>query len=92
MYYDADDCEFKDYDIDDYYYDDYYDDYEIIQTNAMVKIIENEGPEMQYLSEFPSPYGRYIAIDAEFTGLNEKEDQLLELAEKEVKNLCFNRK
>ena len=91
MYYDADDYEFKDYDIDDYYYDDYYDD-EIIQTNVMVKIIENEGPEMQYLSEFPSTYGRYIIIDAEFTGLDEKEDQLLELAANEVKNLCFNRK
>ena len=40
---------------------------------------------MQYLSEFPSLYGRYVAIDAEFTGLDEKEDQLLELAACEIK-------
>ena len=54
--------------------------------NKMVQQIKKEGPDMQYLSEFPSQYGRYVAIDAELTGLDEKEDQLLELAACEIKN------
>lgn len=54
--------------------------------NPMIKTLKSEGPEMAYLSEFPSPYGRYIAIDGEFTGLDEKEDQLLELAACEIYN------
>ena len=68
----------------DYFDDDIDDFYE--PRNKMIKILKEEGLEMQYLSEFPSPYGRYVAIDAEFTGLDEKEDQLLELAAYEVKN------
>ena len=70
---------------------DYVDDYESIDydyepKNKMVKTIKEEGPEFQYLSEFPSHLGRYIAIDGEFTGLNENEDQLLELAACEIFN------
>ena len=80
MYYDSDDGEFHDYDVDDGY-----DDYIPESKNKMVQMIKNEGPEMQYLSEFPSLYGRYVVIDAEFTGLDEKEDQLLELAACEIK-------
>ena len=67
-------------------YDDFNDDNFHEPKNKMIKIIKEEGPEMEYLSEFPSPHGRYIAIDAEFTGLDEKEDQLLELAAYEVYN------
>ena len=67
---------------DDGFDDDFYDE----PSNPMIKTIKNEGPEMSYLSEFPSTIGRYIAIDAEFTGLDEKEDQLLELAACEVYN------
>ena len=60
----------------------------------MAKLIKNEGPEMQYLSEIPisSHFGRYVAIDAEFTGLDEKTDQLLELAACEVINCKLTRK
>ena len=65
---------------------DYDDDYDFEPKNKMVKILKEEGPEMKYLSEFPSPNGRYVAIDAEFTGLDEKEDQLLELAACEILN------
>ena len=67
--------------------DDYdYDDYEKKESkNPMIKLIKEEGPEMQYLSEITSLSGRYIAINAEFTGLDEKEDQLLELAACEIK-------
>ena len=64
----------------DYDNDDYYDDEIQNPSNKMVKLIKNEGPEMQYLSDVPFHLGRYIAIDAEFTGLDEKTDQLLELA------------
>ena len=67
---------------DDGFDDDFYDE----PSNPMIKTIKNAGPEMSYLSEFPSTIGRYIAIDAEFTGLDEKEDQLLELAACEVYN------
>ena len=52
----------------------------------MVKTLKSEGLEMQYLSEFPSKNDRYIAINAQFTGLDEKEDQLLELAACEIKD------
>ena len=60
MYYDSDDNEFKEFDGDSFDDDNYY-----IQnpSNKMVKIIKEESQEMQYLSEFPSPYGRYIAFD-----------------------------
>ena len=73
--------------IDDEY--DYNDDYKLENfydnsKNVMIKAILKEGPELQHLSEFPSNLGRYIAIDAEFTGLDEKEDQLLELAACEI--------
>ena len=81
MYYDSDDGQFHDYDGDDFC-----DDFIPESKNKMVKMLKDEGPEMSYLSEFPSPYGRYVAIDAEFTGLDEKEDQLLELAVCEIDN------
>ena len=87
MYYDSDDNEFYEFNGDDYD-DEFYKE----SNNPMVKNLKNEGPEMQYLSEFPSPYGRYIAIDAEFTGLDEKFDQLLELAACEIKNCILTGK
>jgi len=68
------------------YDDDSYDDEIQNPSNKMVKLIKNEGPEMQYLSDVPFHLGRYIAIDAEFTGLDEKTDQLLELAACEIKD------
>ena len=82
MYYDSDDGQFHDYDGDDGYDEEYIPE----SKNKMVQQIKKEGPDMQYLSEFPSQYGRYVAIDAELTGLDEKEDQLLELAACEIKN------
>ena len=81
MYYDSDDNDFK-----DFYDDDYDDNYKPESKNKMVQLLKKEGQEMQYLSEIPFPYGRYVAIDAEFTGLDEKEDQLLELAACEIYN------
>ena len=90
MYYDSDDNEFKEFDGDSFEDDNYY--YIQNPSNKMVKIIKDEGPEMQYLSEFPSLCGRYIAFDCEFTGLDEKEDQLLELAACEIFNDSFTGK
>ena len=81
------DSEANDVDVSDAF-DDYFEEDDRIKnpSNKMVKLIKEEGPEMQYLSELPSHLGRYIAIDAEFTGLDEKEDQLLELAACEIKD------
>ena len=48
MYYDSDDNEFKEFDGDSFEDDNYY--YIQNPSNKMVKIIKDEGPEMQYLS------------------------------------------
>ena len=44
------------------YDDDYSDDEVTNPSNTMVKLIKNEGPEMQYLSYVPYHLGRYVKI------------------------------